>query len=195
VDFDDGAVAPVAGLSAVQLVAMIGARAGQRILVHGAAGGIGSFVVPLLRDRGATVVATGSARSQAFLGGLQPDLQLDYAAPLADWGAPYDAVIDCASRLDAATLAHLLPHGGPVAVTLPSFPGMIFDPLLNPLRRVRRLTLRLAPSAAALEQLLATLADGRIRARVTRRTPLAQAQEALLASRTGHVQGKWVIVP
>ena len=60
-----GRARPVAGLSALQLIDMIAVQPGQRVLVHGAAGGVGSFAVPMLRDRGATVVATGSARSQA----------------------------------------------------------------------------------------------------------------------------------
>ena len=94
---DIAAVVPVAGLSALQLCAMIGVESGQRVLVHGAAGGVGSFVVSMLRDRGATVVATGSARSQAYLRTLQPDAQVDYATAATTWTGPFDAVIDCAS--------------------------------------------------------------------------------------------------
>lgn len=193
VALDVAAVTPVAGLSALQLVDMIGARAGQRVLVHGAAGGVGSFVVPLLRDRGAFIVATGSAGSQAFVRQLQPDAQLDYANPVQTWPGPFDAIIDCAAQLGPHCWPTLLPHGGIVAVTLPSLPGVIFDPLLNPFRRIRRKTLRLVPSAAKLEQLLALIDEGRVPVRLTRVYPFREAVAALLESRGGRARGKLAV--
>ena len=102
---EQAAVTPVAGLSALQLADMIETQPDQRVLVHGAAGGVGSFVVPILRDRGAFVVVTGSARSQSYLRQLQPDAQVDYANPAASWPGPFDAIIDCAARLDPRRVA------------------------------------------------------------------------------------------
>lgn len=190
VALDAAAVVPVAGLSALQLMAQVDVRPGQRILVHGAAGGVGSFVVAMLRDLGVTVVATGSSRSQDFLRSLQPDAQVDYSTPPETWPGPFDAVIDCASTLGASAAPVLLPHGGHVAVTLPSFPGVIFDPLLNPFRRIRRHTLRLNPNAAECAQVLALVAEGRIKVPLTRTYPFTQAVDALAASRSGQVRGK-----
>ncbi|HQR54562.1 MAG TPA: NADP-dependent oxidoreductase [Burkholderiaceae bacterium] len=190
VSFDVAAVTPVAGLSALQLCNQVHARAGQRVLVHGAAGGVGSLVVPMLRERGATVVATGSAASQAFLRTLGADAQVDYAAPATSWPGPFDAIIDCASKLDRAVVPMLMPAGGDVAVTLPSFPSVIFDPLLNPLRRIRWHTLRLEPNASELAQVLAQIAAGKLTVRLTRTYPFDAAVEALAESRGGHVRGK-----
>jgi len=190
VSFDVAAVTPVAGLSALQLCNQVHARAGQRVLVHGAAGGVGSLVVPILRDRGATVVATGSADSQAFIRTLGADAQVDYAAPATSWPGPFDAIIDCASKLDRAIVPMLMPAGGDIAVTLPSFPGVIFDPLLNPLRRIRWHTLRLEPNAAELAQVLALVAAGKLTVRLTRTYPFDAAVEALAESRGGHTRGK-----
>jgi NADPH:quinone reductase-like Zn-dependent oxidoreductase len=195
VPLDAAAVVPVAGLSARQLIALVDPPPGARVLVHGAAGGIGSFVVPLLRARDVQVVATGSAASQHHLATLAPDLSVDYATPPERWGGPFDAVIDCASRLDASSLATLMPGGGTVAVTLPSFPGLIVDPLLNPLRRIRRRTLRLVPAAAALAELLAMAADGRLPVPLTSTLPLDKAATAYAASRTGHARGKVALRP
>ncbi|MGE5712624.1 MAG: NADP-dependent oxidoreductase, partial [Betaproteobacteria bacterium] len=178
VSFDVAAVTPVAGLSALQLCNQVHARAGQRVLVHGAAGGVGSLVVPMLRERGATVVATGSAASQAFLRTLGADAQVDYAAPATSWPGPFDAIIDCASKLDRAVVPMLMPAGGDVAVTLPSFPSVIFDPLLNPLRRIRWHTLRLEPNASELAQVLAQIAAGKLTMRLTRTYPFNAAVEA-----------------
>jgi NADPH:quinone reductase-like Zn-dependent oxidoreductase len=190
VSFDVAAVTPVAGLSALQLCNQVHARAGQRVLVHGAAGGVGSLVVPMLRERGATVVATGSAESQAFIRTLGADAQVDYAAPAMSWPGPFDAIIDCASKLDRSIVPMLMPAGGDIAVTLPSFPGVIFDPLLNPLRRIRWHTLRLEPNAAELSQVLAQVATGKLTVRLTRSYPFDAAVEALAESRGGHTRGK-----
>jgi NADPH:quinone reductase-like Zn-dependent oxidoreductase len=190
VGFDIAAVTPVAGLSALQLCNQVHARAGLRVLVHGAAGGVGSLVVPMLRKRGAAVVATGSAGSQAFIGTLGADAQVDYATPASSWPGPFDAIIDCASKLDRAIVPLLMPAGGDIAVTLPSFPGVIFDPLLNPLRRIRWHTLRLEPNAAELEQVLAQIAAGKLTVRLTRTYPFDAAVEALIESRGGHARGK-----
>jgi NADPH:quinone reductase-like Zn-dependent oxidoreductase len=103
-------------------------------------------------------------------------------------------VIDCAARLDTAAIPALLPRGGEFAVTLPSFPGVIFDPLLNRFRRLRRHTLRLEPDAGQVTELLKRVADGRLSIALTRRFPFEQAIDALLASRSGHARGKLAVV-
>jgi NADPH:quinone reductase-like Zn-dependent oxidoreductase len=193
VALDVAAVVPVAGLSALQLIEMIDFQPGQRVLVHGAAGGVGSFVVAMLRDRGATVCATGSSRSQDFLRLLQPDAQVDYATAPSSWPGPFDAIVDCASTLDNAAVRVLLPHGGTVVATLPSFPGVIFDPLLNPFRRIRRRTLRLEPSAAQTAQVVAMVDEGRLKVQLTRTYPFEQAVNALAESRSGRARGKLAV--
>jgi len=193
VALDIAAVVPVAGLSALQLIEMIEVQPGQRVLVHGAAGGVGSFVVAMLRDRGAMVCATGSSRSQDFLRLLQPDAQVDYTTAPSSWPGPFDAIVDCASTLDNAAVSIRLPHGGTVVATLPSFPGVIFDPLLNPFRRIRRRTLRLEPSAAQTAQVMAMVDEGRLKVHLTRTYPFAQAVDALAESRSGRARGKLAV--
>lgn len=190
VPFDIAAVIPVAGLSALQLCTMIDVQPGQRVLVHGAAGGVGSFLISMLRGRGVAVVATGSARSQAYLRTLQPDAQVDYGTPPTTWNGPFDAVIDCASRLEPAAIPTLLAHGGHYAATLPSFPGVIFDPLLNAFRRIRRHTLRLEPNVAQVAQVFALVAERRLQVHLTRTVPFDDAVSALSESRSGSARGK-----
>jgi NADPH:quinone reductase-like Zn-dependent oxidoreductase len=192
VSLDIAAVAPVAGLSALQMIRTVGAQSGQRVLVHGAAGGVGSFVVPMLKDRRAIVVATGGAASQSFLAKLGADACVDYTTPVDSWPGPFDAIIDCASSLDRATARRLL-AAGHVATTLPSFPHLMVDPILNPLRRVRFHALRLQPNAAELTEVLTAIAAGRLPVHLSRTYRFDESVEALAASRGGRVRGKLAI--
>ena len=193
VGLDVAAVTPVAGLSALQLCELVRARAGQRVLVHGAAGGVGSLVVPMLRARDVFVVATGSADSQAFIRTLGADAQVDYSTPSSSWHGPFDAIIDCASKLDRATVPMLMPSGGDIAVTLPTFPQVIVESLLNRFRRVRWHTLRLEPNARELAHILAMIAERSLPVRLTRTYDFERTIDALAESRSGHARGKFAV--
>jgi NADPH2:quinone reductase len=191
---DAAATLPAAGQSALQMCRLAGVAAGRRVLVHGAAGGVGSFAVQIVRALGARAVATGSSASQTFIAALQPDLQFDYTQqPVSTWGGPFDAVLDCASTLTAADIASLLAAGGRYVSTLPKFPGMLLDPLLNPFRRTRRHALRLTPSRADLQTLLQWLVEGRVRPRISAYFAAADAVRALEQSKAGRARGKLLV--
>ena len=83
--FTDGASLPGAGITAVQALREARLAAGQRVLVVGAAGGVGSFAVQLARDAGAHVTAVASTAGQAFLATLSPERAIDYQRE--DWKA------------------------------------------------------------------------------------------------------------
>jgi NADPH:quinone reductase-like Zn-dependent oxidoreductase len=194
VALDALATLPVAGLSALQMCRLAQVGGGQRVLVNGAAGGVGSFAVQLLRALGAHAVATGSTASQAFIAELAPQAQVDYRQqPVSTWGGPFDAVIDCASALASADIDTLLADGGHYVSSLPRLPSMLFDPLLNRFRRTQRHTLRLEPDRADLQTLLAWLADGRIRPRISARFEATDAVSALAQSKSGHARGKLLV--
>ncbi len=194
IDLEAACTLPCAGLSALQMCRTAGVAPGQRVLIHGAAGGVGSFAVQVVRALGAVAVATGSTASQPTLANLKPDARFDYTRqPAASWGGPFAAVLDCASALSAADVAVLLADGGHYVNTLPKFPAMIFDPLLNPLRRVKRHTLKLNANAADLRTLISWVRDGRLRPIISERFEFAHAVQALELSRTGHARGKLVV--
>jgi NADPH:quinone reductase-like Zn-dependent oxidoreductase len=191
---DAASTLPVAGLSALQMCRLAGLQAGQRVLVHGAAGGVGSYAVQVVRVLGASAVATGSAASQDFIATLGAAAHLDYTkGPPSSWGGPFDAVLDCASSLAPADVKALLGPRGSYVATLPKFPGVVFDALLNPLRARKRHTLRLQPSLADLATLMQWMADGRIAAQISARFPADEAVQALDLSRGGRVRGKLVV--
>ncbi len=187
------ATLPVAAVSALQMCRAARVGAGMRVLVHGAAGGVGSYAIQVARALGATAVATGSRASQAFIATLGADAQLDYTQPLERWGGPFDAVLDCATSLAPRDAATLLARGGHYASTLPRFPGVVLDPIANPFRRTRRHTLRLAVRRADLAVLLRWMQDGHLCAPIGEVFPAARAVDALARSKGGHARGKLLV--
>jgi NADPH:quinone reductase-like Zn-dependent oxidoreductase len=192
VPLDQAAALPVAGLSALQMTRLANVQRGRRVLVHGAAGGVGHLAAQIARNIGALVTVTGSAASHAMLKELRPERVIDYRAPPSAWGA-YDAVLDCVGLLDPRDLRTLLAEDGIYASTTPRFPQVIADTLLNLVRRSKRRVLMLKLKAPDIEWLMQQLAAGALKVVIMRSYPLTEAAAALAQSRAGHVHGKLVV--
>ncbi|MFF0575644.1 NADP-dependent oxidoreductase [Streptosporangium saharense] len=183
----DGALAlaaavPVAGLTAWQTVhEHTNVRAGQRVLVNGAGGGVGGFAVQLAKLAGATVIATASPRSAATVAELGADEVIDYTdSPLP---SGMDVVINLApvSRETAAGLATLLRPGGTavsVATPIPGHPSF---------------TARNVP--AQLAELGALVAKGELRLDVTEAVALEELARVHRRSEAGRTRGKIIVLP
>lgn len=193
-DLEDACTLPTAGVSALQMCRLAGVSSGSRVLVHGAAGGVGSFAAQVVRMLGASATITGSKYSRETLAGIEAEARINYMTqPVTAWGGPFSAVLDCASTLGDTEIGTLLASGGNYVRTLPTFPSLLLDPVLNPLRPIKRCTLRLAPNADDLRTLLTWLRRGRIKPLITERFALADAVAALERSKTGRAQGKLVV--
>lgn len=193
VPLDQAAALPVAGLSALQMCRMAQIGPGTRVLVHGASGGVGHLAVQIARNLGAEVTATGSAASHPLLQSLGPDRVVDREDPVAAWGGPYDAVLDCATTLAPSDLKTLLAPDGCCVATTPRFPHVMVDTVLNFVRRGKRLVLMLKLDGADLDALMQQVAAGTLRVAIERAYPLDDAAQALSHSRAGHVRGKLVV--
>lgn len=193
VPLDQAAALPVAGLSALRMCRMAMIERGRRVLVHGAAGGVGHLAVQIARNLGADVTASGSAASQTLLRWLRPTLVIDRAAPVATWGGPFDAILDCTTTLTPTDLQTLLASDGHYVATTPRFPQVMIDTVLNLVRRGKRRVLMLKPDSDDLESLMKQVAAGHLRVAVERTFPLAEGGNALVLSRSGQVRGKVVV--
>jgi NADPH:quinone reductase-like Zn-dependent oxidoreductase len=186
VSLEDAAAAGVAGLSAwISLVENAQLAAGERVLIHAGAGGVGSFAIQIAALRGAEVWTTCSAKNADWCRSLGAYRTIDYTkenftAP----GQVFDAVLDTI--------------GGPVhrASTEVLKPGgkLLF---LNadPVHAVTRKDITVLPTdvRATQKRLLAVLtliAEGRVKVPIEARFPLARAADAYELSRTGHSRGK-----
>ncbi|MBV6696159.1 NADP-dependent oxidoreductase [Kitasatospora aureofaciens] len=176
---------PLAGLTA--RIKAIGLKAGETLLVHAAAGGVGHLAVQLARARGARVIGTAGERNHDYLRGLGAE-PVSYGEGLADRVralAPggVDAALDLVGR-------------GAVQVSA----GLVADPA-----RIASITdygvkalggqyVWVRPDAAGLAELAALADEGRLTVTVASTFPLAQAASAQALSAEGRTRGKIVLL-
>lgn len=199
------AALPLAGGTAWQALEQAEVAEGGRVLVIGASGGVGHFVVQLAAHRGAEVWALTGARSMALVEELGAARVFDYtriapgSAELPD--DTFDAVIDIAGTAPLRSLRRLVRKGGRV-VLVSGEGGRVLGPAG---RMLRALALSLGssrgirPLAAVarpdvLRELLALAAAGAIRPVLERTYPLAEAPAALAHVDAGHTVGKVVVL-
>jgi NADPH:quinone reductase-like Zn-dependent oxidoreductase len=178
-DLTTAAAVPLNALAAAQLVDLLGDGAGRRLLVTGAAGAVGGYVIPLAHNRGWRVTGLARATDEKFVRGLGADFTTD-AAP------GWDAVADGAALQEQGVA--LVRDGG-------LFVGV--QPGAEPAEE-RGVTVRVVvarPDGARLARILDATASGDLPVRVHAVVPLDQVAEAHRAVAKGGVRGKYVLQP
>jgi NADPH:quinone reductase-like Zn-dependent oxidoreductase len=184
------AAVPLSALTAWQaLFGHARVSRGQRVLVHGAAGGVGTYAVQLARWAGAQVLATASARNTDFLRDLGADLVIDYATTRFEEVAhDVDVVFDMVGG-DTLTRSWQVVRDGGIVVSVvsprPTGPA--------PRPGVRFAWFIVEPSGEQLRQIGGLIDAGQVRPIVDRVFPLADARGAYDAGRRGHPRGKIVL--
>jgi NADPH:quinone reductase-like Zn-dependent oxidoreductase len=192
-DVEAGAL-PLAALTAWQaLVETAGIARGQRVLILGAAGGVGHLAVQIAKSRGAYVIGTASAGKHAFLAELGADEAVDYTSEAVEERVhDADVLLDLVGGDGTAPALAALRDGG-LAIVIPSAAS------IDALRaeagsRVRITGLLVEPDRAGLEAIADLAALGRLRPTIAGTFPLAEAGRAHAAGETGRTQGKLVLV-
>jgi NADPH:quinone reductase-like Zn-dependent oxidoreductase len=149
------AAIPLAALTAWQtLFDAAGLSAGQKVLIHGAAGGVGSFAVQLAKWKGAHVTGTESARNQSFIQELGADETIDYTKTrFDDVVRDVDVVFDTVAGQTPCRSWQVLKKGG-ILVSVAS-PPSAEDPVRN---GVRQAFVSMLPNASQLAE-IAKLVD------------------------------------
>jgi NADPH:quinone reductase-like Zn-dependent oxidoreductase len=162
---------------------------GQTVLIHAAAGGVGTFAVQLAHWKGARVLATGSAANADYLRSLGADQAIDYrAAPFESFAAGLDLVLDLVGgETQQRSFAVLKPGGYLVSTVQPPSQEEAAR------RKVEAKMMVMQPSSEILRQLAELLGAGAIRTVVTKTYPLSQAPEAWSYQMSGRTRGKVVL--
>lgn len=185
VSFAAAAALPLAGLTALQSLRLVGVAAGDTVLVHGAAGGVGLFAVQLAASRGATVIGTASERNHDYLRDLGA-IPVSYGDGLAERVA--DAAPD---GLSAAVDYVGTDEAFAVSARLVADPARIssnVDP--EAVAEVGGRYCFVRPQADDLAHLSKLVDSGELRIEVQQTYALTDAAAALEESRDGHVRGK-----
>jgi NADPH:quinone reductase-like Zn-dependent oxidoreductase len=185
----EAAALPLGALTAWQtLVDTAGLSAGQRVLIHAAAGGVGHLAVQIAKARGAYVIGTARAAHHDFLRELGADEAIDYTeTDVAEAVAGVDLVLDLVGGETGVESIPTLRDGG-LIVTVPS--SSDFGPLHEAAgKRVRVSAFLVEPDREGIEAIAALVEEGRLRAKVSQTLPLAQAAQAHELGEAGRIGG------
>ena len=198
--FEQAAAVPISGGSALQAVRDVAkVRAGQRVLVLGAAGGVGSFAVQLAKADGAHVTGVCSTSKLDLVLSIGADEVIDYTAQ--DITGTYDVIIDTGGnrRLSELRMA-LVPKGILVLVggetdgpLLGGFDRTIRASLLSPFVSQQLRGLMSTERAEDFDDLRVLIEAGKIAPVIDRTFALAEAAAAIRHLRDGHPRGKIVL--
>lgn len=185
---------PVAALTAWQaLVDTANVRAGQRVLIRGAAGGVGHLAIQIARARGAEVVGTAREELWGFLehlgaSGCVDDRRVDIGVAMAN---SFDVALDVVGGEGAVASLDTVRRGGTLIVL--NWPRGVDMIGLAAKKQVRATGLLVEPDYAALEQVSRLVDDGLIGVHIERSFPLNRAADAHQLGEAGGHRGKLVL--
>ena len=207
---------PLVGLTAWQaIVERGGVKAGQKVLIHGGAGGVGALAIQLAKHLGATVATTVSAANAQFVAELGADLVIDYRSQdFAEILSGYDLVLDTqGGETLFKSLQVLRPGGKVIGITGPPDEGFARASQLNPFLRtvIKMLSAKVnkkarslgvsyeflfvQASGSQLTELSSLIEAKKIRHFVSREFSFGQTPEALEAVVQGRIsRGKAVVI-
>jgi NADPH:quinone reductase-like Zn-dependent oxidoreductase len=192
--FEEAAGVPLVAITAWKALIDAGHLAsGQRVLIHGGAGGVGSAAVQLAKARGAYVIATASPRNHDFLRSIGADEVIDYnAVEFEDVLDDLDMVVN---TVDASTgersLEVLKPGGMMVSVVGPTAAEKCAAANVRCAISDRRTG---TPLGEVLAEFVKLAEAGQFRIHVDATFPLAEAAKAWDLNRQGHTRGKIVLL-
>jgi NADPH:quinone reductase-like Zn-dependent oxidoreductase len=164
---------------------------GRKVLVNGAAGGVGHLALQLAKWKGAQVIAVASGKHEAVLRELGADEVIDYTrnAP-EDVVRDVDLVIDAVGGPRTGRFLRILKRGGAL---FPIFPLGFSGAEEAKLMGVTVSTTQVRSSGAQLEEVERLLGDGAVRVLIDSTFPLSEARQSHERAAMGHVQGKIVL--
>jgi NADPH:quinone reductase-like Zn-dependent oxidoreductase len=190
IDHVTAAAVPLAALTAWQaLFDAAKLSAGQTILIHGAAGGVGCFAVQFAKLKGAHVIGTASQRNHEFLRSLGADEVIDYnTTKFEDVVHDADAVLDTITGDTADRSYQVLKKGG-IYVSILAPPSQEKAAAHG----VRCAHTFVQPNVAQLDEIAKLIDSGKLKVVIEKVFPLAEAAAAQDLNSTRHTRGKIVL--
>ncbi len=201
--YEQAAVVPVSGITALQALRDAGrVEEGQRVLVIGASGGVGSYAVQLAKASGAEVTGVASTAKLDLVRSLGADHVVDYTREdFADGTRRHDLVLDIGGNTRLRRLRRTLTERGTLVIVggenggnvTGGFGRQLRAIALSPFLRQRLTMLANKERASDLEPLTELIESGRLTPSLERTYPLEQVPDALRRLEAGKVRGKVAI--
>jgi NADPH:quinone reductase-like Zn-dependent oxidoreductase len=203
VTFEEAAAVPVAAFTALQGLRDRGQiQPGQKVLVNGAAGGVGTFAVQIARSFGTEVTGVCSTRNVDLVRSIGADHIIDYKqVDFTESGKRYDLLFDCVGNHTLTARRRVLnPNGICVMVGTRDAGGwvsivarLLAALLLSRIVKQKFVTFLARPNKEDLNIMSELMKSGKVRPVIDRRYSLSEVAEALRYLDEGHARGKVVI--
>ncbi|HEY9375629.1 MAG TPA: NAD(P)-dependent alcohol dehydrogenase [Jiangellaceae bacterium] len=201
--FEQAAAVPMAATTALRGIRDVGeVRAGNRVLVNGAAGGVGTYAVQIAAALGAEVTGVCSTRNVELVRSIGAAHVVDYTKDdFTDARAPYDVILDNVGNQPLSRLRRALTPKGTLVLNAGGSPGRVIGAVGSMLRAVAvnavvGQRLRPLPTKQDRDELLTLtglIENGKLTPILDRTYPLADTAEGLRSVEQGHTRGKIVI--
>ena len=193
-DYKHAAAVPLAAITALQALRdKAGIKQGDRLLIIGAAGGVGHFAVQIGKAFGAAVTAVCSSRHDDMMKELQPEHLVDYTMKdVLKLPYKYDVVFDAAAIYSYLSCRHLLTRMGTYINTKPR-PKMLIHKLVSLFSPGRPKTLLMKSVGSDLDIISGMISDGKIRIFIDSVFPLQRIEDAHRKAEEYHTNGKIVL--
>ena len=200
VSLEQAAGMPMAGQTALQgLRNHARVQAGQKVLINGATGGVGTFSVQIAKILGAEVWAVCRTGNMELVKSLGADHIIDYTREdFRQMNMQWDVVLDNVGNITRRQYEPLLqPDGTGIMIGFQNMKTLMGIMLRQRKKsgsgKPRVFSFTAEPNAADMAQLVAWAASGQLRSVITKRFPLTEAAKAAALQQEGHVQGKLVL--
>ena len=201
VSFEQAASTPISGFAALQAARHGGVRPGQRVLIIGAGGGVGTFAVQIAKAVGAEVTGVSSASKTELVRSIGADHVIDYTREdFAGGSNRYDVILDIAGNRPLSELRRALTPRGTLMIVGAEDAGnwlgirrQLRAAALSPFVRQKLGFFISKERREDLEELRKMLEAGTIRPVVDRTFPLEEVPAAIRYLRDGRARGKVVI--
>jgi NADPH:quinone reductase-like Zn-dependent oxidoreductase len=200
--FEQAAVVPISGLTALRALTVGRVEPGQHVLVIGASGGVGSYAVQLAKAFGAEVTGVASTPKLDLVRALGADQVIDYTRDdFAETGSHYDLIIDIAGNPTLSRLRRALTPTGTAVITggedgrgpTGGMNRQLRALILSVFVRQRLTSFVNKESGSDLARLTELIEAGKVIPSLDRTFPLAQVTDAMRHLTTGQVRGKIAI--
>jgi len=192
ISFEEAASVSVAGITAYKALRKKGnISSGEKVLINGASGGVGTFAVQIAKIFGAEVTAVCGPANIDMVKNIGADRVIDYT--LEDFtkgGARYDIIFDAVSKRCFCECKKALTPRGVYINTLPGFSILMHQLMTSVLPGKKALSVMMFPKEEDMKWLKTQIVEGRLRVVIDRVFSLEQAREALALSEGGHAKGK-----